>query len=687
MKKVVLAIKGIVKYCHQIFSQIFIDKTISGGISGQIKLLAFIILAILILASLFVISFDINICPEKEKDSMPERLWILYNNFIDPGNLIAQNMLSSRIVIGVINIFGSVLLGGVLISTISNIIERRVEVVRKGKAYYKSIRDHYVIIGYSNIIISLIKEIHREDPTSVILIMSNKDSEEVRHKLQSQLNKNEEEQVFVYFGNIDSLEELGRLNINKAKEVYILGEEGDYGRDSKNIQCVHSISLLKGEFVEGKELPVYTQFNRLSTYSVIQKFDVIKGMHLQDEDNATPQFNNIYFRPFNIYENWARRLWSIYSIDGKSVYDTLDYKPICFSPDGNIINHDKYVHLVIVGFSGMGQALLLEAIRICHYANYDDSVDSEYRIRTKISIIDKNAEVLKHYFVSQIPNLDTQVDDIEISYINEDINTECVRNMLAEWADDGKQLVTIAICISDPDESINLGLNLPGEIYKTETRVLIRQEIQTDLGDIIHRDNGRYRNVKVFGMLEECISKVMLDDVIAAYVNQEYSDIFNSGCKPNEYIKNLYHYKINNELVNYRKEVARARKSWISLEENMRWANRYQIDAYITYLRTLGYSVVLSLKDGQKEITPEQFIEELSEEKLTALMRMEKHRWNAERTIEGWKYGKVRDDVHRIHPLIIPFNKITAKDKFKDKQVIVNLPYLLNLAGYRIIKN
>lgn len=67
-------------------------------------------------------------------------------------------------------------------------------------------------------------------------------------------------------------------------------------------------------------------------------------------------------------------------------------------------------------------------------------------------------------------------------------------------------------------------------------------------------------------------------------------------------------------------------------------------------------------------------------------MRMEKYRWNAERTIEGWKYGKVRNNNYRIHHLIIPFSQVPEKEKLKDRQVIDNLPYLISLAGYKLYK-
>jgi len=672
--------KNMFKYYRNIFSQEFIDRTISGGIKGQITLLIAVIVGVLLIASIIVSLLHIGLDSNKE---WCEQIWILYNNFVDSGNQFSQKEWGNRILVSIISLLGSILLGGVLISTISNIIERRVDTIRNGKAYYKSINNHYVIIGYNNITISLIKNLYKEEPNASILIMSSKNSENIRHALQAHLDQNEENNIYIYFGNIESLEELKKLNIDKAKEVYIMGEDNDYGRDSKNIKCVHNISLLKGKVEEGYELPVYTLFEHLASYSIIQRLDIMNNS--QNEASQTKRANNIYFRPFNLYENWARRLWSFYALEDNLLYDPLDYEPICFLPDGSIKNHDKYVHLVIVGFCEMGQAILLEALRVCHYANYDDSIESKSRIRTKITIIDKNIEHLREHFTAEFPNLDNQINDIQITFRDEDVCSPSVRKDLTLWAEDPQQLLTIVICVSDSDESIKLGLNLPGEIYQSETRVLIRQEIQTDLGQIIHKDNKCYRNVKIFGMLEHGVSKNMLQDEIPSYINQEYDDFYNKGCTQ-QFIKNLYQCMITNKTTEFKQEKSRARKNWINLEENMRWANRYQIDTYLVYLKTLGYKIARSLNENQKEISPTVYNEKLSDNKLQILMRMEKYRWNAERTIEGWKYGKVRNNNYRIHHLIIPFSQVPEKEKLKDRQVIDNLPYLISLAGYKLYK-
>ena len=132
-----------------------------------------------------------------------ERLWAVYNNFVDPGNQIEETAWPNRILVGLISISGSVLLGGVLISTISNIIERRVGVVYAGRMTYRNIKNHYVLIGFNELSINMIRELYDECPSARILLMSGMESATVRHRIQSALPVEVERQVLVYFGNIE----------------------------------------------------------------------------------------------------------------------------------------------------------------------------------------------------------------------------------------------------------------------------------------------------------------------------------------------------------------------------------------------------------------------------------------------------------------------------------------------------
>lgn len=443
----------------------------------------------------------------------------MYNNFVDPGNQIEETAWPNRILVGLISISGSVLLGGVLISTISNIIERRVGVVYTGRMTYRNIKNHYVLIGFNELSINMIRELYDECPSARILLMSGIEAATVRHRIQSALPIEIERQVLVYFGNIESIEELQRLNIESAIEVYVLGDEERYGRDAKNIAIVHLVSALRGKCSDGKMMPVYVQFDSIPSYSNIQK------MNLPPEVFCIEGKPNIFFRPFNLHENLARQLWSLYAADCERRYDPLDYRPISITqqPDGSwSATSQDYVHLVIVGFNRVGRSLLLEALRICHYANYDDRLPADERIRTRITLVDREMEAQEDYFKAQFPYIENQIDDIEVEYCHDDICSTAMRTRLQQWAQNKHCMLTVAICVHDPDLSLSLGLNLPHEVYQYQCRVLIRQEFNNDLSSMVDDEKGRYRYVKVFGMVDRGIKKNILQDKLALYVNYLY---------------------------------------------------------------------------------------------------------------------------------------------------------------------
>ena len=118
----------------KLFSQENLDRIISGGSKAQIVLLAATILLVLLVFSIIVIFIDLG-----GTNSWTERIWIVYNNFVDPGHQIGIKGFCNRTLVIFVSLLGSITLGGLLISTISNIIERRVDAIRSGKVIYKNI--------------------------------------------------------------------------------------------------------------------------------------------------------------------------------------------------------------------------------------------------------------------------------------------------------------------------------------------------------------------------------------------------------------------------------------------------------------------------------------------------------------------------------------------------------------------
>lgn len=344
-----------------------LDRTLSGGLLKQIKwLLGFmlIVLTILICISL--------VFPAGEEiygihGKLGRIKGVLYH-LIDPGNLSLEtnNAVGIQIFTAIVAGLGMVLLSGLLITTLTNVVERRVSDIEEGNVVYKSITGHYVIIGYGSLVVSIIRNIYakKNEFGKRILILTSQNVRSSRAHLFAQIPPEWEKYIHFYSGNIESKEHIANLNVNSAEEIFVLGENEEYGRDSKNIECVRQIALLRSNCKN--IINVNVQFDKLTSYSLIQKLSL-------PIDYLAPQGNiSIYFRPFNLYENWARILWGFNGGDDCG-YDSLDF---------DRIEGDKYIHLVIVGFNRMGRALFLEALRQCHYPNFNEETQ---RVRSKIT--------------------------------------------------------------------------------------------------------------------------------------------------------------------------------------------------------------------------------------------------------------------------------------------------------------
>lgn len=606
------------------------DSILSGGIFKQLGLYVATILIVYALCVLAIwICGDVLYVSQPDSTLGGSMRGVLYY-FFDAGNLCHEKSVSAMVLSPIVAFLGMVLLGGLLITTLSNIVERRVENVAKGLVTYRGISDHYVIIGYGEITICLLQDIFKQAETTQarlpkVLILTNQDVQKVRAQVQSQLPKYQERNVLFYAGDIESEEHIARLNIDTAREVYVLGEAEEYGRDSKNLECVRIICDLrsKGENTK-KVLTVNVQFDRPASYSTIKKLNIPKDYVSKDGKQV------LYFRPFNFYENWARLLWGYYR---KNDYDVLDFTPEAKDTSRILCKiSDRYVHLVIVGFNRMGRALLLEALRICHYPNYDENTGAN---KTRITVIDTEMDTLLPQFESQYSYI-RDIVDVEIDYRKARVEDAEIRAMLEQSAANERELLTVAICLRDPDTSLATGLSLPESLYYTigekgivnndKVRILIRQELQKGIGAILRADEHKYKHVKIFGMLTEGISHELLDDTAAMWVNANYMDK-----------------KILEDA-----NLEKARQLWYQLNEDYRFSNRYQIEMYDIYERYAG-------------CTPPD-----------TLYRMEHLRWCADRRIIGYCFSKTKDTNIKTHPLLVPYDDLPEKEKNKDKEVVGN---------------
>ncbi len=649
-----------------------------GGIKGQIFMQLGIIVLLL---SVFVgLTFAFDIKPFGY-DTFIGRTKGVILHFLDPGNIQSDISHSEHGVIGqlflfVVGVAGVAFLSGMLISTLVNAVDRRVRSVELGLVNYRGLNNHYVVIGYSEMTINIINEIFEKHKGKLkvsvsdlrIIIMTNQDVEMVRSNIHSQTTPELESCILIYAGDIESREHLERLSLDRAKEVFVLGEINAYGRDTKNIASLDIIADLRGE---GNDLlTVNVQFDRIPSYSIAQKINMPMS-YLSPKGSDKPCVN---YRPFNFHENWARLMWSYYA-DSNDGYSPLDVDSSSKNQCALLAEDDQHVHLIIVGFNRMGRALLLEAIRLCHYANYDPSNPNT---KTKITVIDMMMSVKKPFFDRQYPYISKQIEDIDIEFIDARVESDEVTKMIDEAAKDKSTILTVAVCIKDPDMSMATGLNLPESVYyqkdyisldgkfvkenRMRPRVLIRQELHKGLGEILDSDKKRYSNVKIFGMLNRGLCYELLDDRVPMYINKNY-ELLVEGRKHNSVMA------YNEIKASVESGIHSGEAAWLKLAENYRWANRYQVDMFDYYLRVFKQIGLDRVDDIDTK---------LNGELLESLAKVEHRRWMAERTLSGWRaYDENVDDGRveefHIHTLFVPYDQLSDYDQEKDRISIKNV--------------
>lgn len=379
----------------------------------------------------------------------PPLFWAVYYHFIDPGNQHMTTSETGRKRAALIAILGFLLLNGLLISTLINWFDRRRDQWINGEIRYNRIafgfKNIAVVIGADETAPTIIKRLlgnQGEKPVDYVILLTNEKAEKIREQISSYLTYDEKKRVIIYNGQLDSIEEIYKLHINRATEIYVLGENSKDDvshsyHDTQNMRCVHNIaSYLTDKCVERKII-CRVLFEYQTTFSVFQFSDL--------PDNIR---QHLVFIPVNAYENWAQRvlvkgeytetvkriLPALRKIDlmptgiNKIFHPVVNYlqsimsknneepRTVRYAPlDGTGIcaTSKDHVHFVVVGMSKMGVAMAIQAAQVAHYPNFSSGrrndkgeiLKEPSPIRTRITFIDENAENEMNFFMGRFQNL------------------------------------------------------------------------------------------------------------------------------------------------------------------------------------------------------------------------------------------------------------------------------------------
>lgn len=449
-----------------------------------------------------------------------------------------------------ISLLGTFLFSGIIVSLLVSLFNQRVEKWEKGELWYElKYCEYCVVLGGHDAVPSLVQQLVKEYKRMIVL--TQRDIPSFRREVESCLEEPQKERVIFYHGYRNSEEDLKHLHLTRdnLKAIYVLGESRVYGEeetshDTLNMTCLDIMNKLRDK---GKErIDCYVFFEYQTTSVIFQKFA------------NNEKYHSLNFIPYNFYELQAQKAigWSNFLKQEKKQDNPLRLDR--FGTD--VVNADKHVHLVIIGMSKMGQALGMEAIRVCHYPNFakaqmrfEYGLDADAKMsmgkrRTMITFIDYNMkEILDSFkcrygrlldeiqwrYVDYNYHLNSQlhplrennqkiVPDIELEFVNGRIQSEEVINHLKKISADSSAVLTIASCLSKSNLSIASILYLPKEVLEKAEIMIYQPDSKKLVESIVVKENSD--NVRAFGEISRSVDleHIVALETMAKRVNNVY---------------------------------------------------------------------------------------------------------------------------------------------------------------------
>lgn len=480
-------------------------------------------------------------------------------------------------------------------------------------------KNHTIVCGLNKWTIQLLTDLRREEK-HIVVIEKNADNE-----LNS---KAQELGVILLNGNFADYYMLNRANVCKAKYLIVFTED-----DTKNME----IAINTKKFIERRK-----KMGRRKIRCFIHIRDRFLCDSFCNHDIFEGTYKNIEMNLFNIYENDARVLFLSYPFDAKI--------------DPNV--EGERVHLLIIGFSHLGESVALQAAKMGHYANDKGII---------LTILDKNAQELEKNFLSRYPGLheikSLGKDYFDITFKNSNLENfeELERNI--KDINEYQRVTAIIVCLEDKTSGIKIGIHLKSSLSSIPIKLYFPIQVYLDENEEIFNLPGLKQDSQIltpFGLIRStCSKEIVLNeklDEVAMAINEIYNEIQEDKTKTS---------------------------NWAELPADFKDSSRYQADHLPIKLRALNVKVVKTKGKKRNDFRG------LTEAEIDLLANMEHNRWCAERWLAGWTCGK-RDNEKKENPLLKPFSKCNeAELKIKeiDREFIRKIDETLKILNLEIDKS
>lgn len=329
-------------------------------------------------------------------------------------------------------------------------------------------------------------------------------------------------------------------------------------------------------------------------------------------------------RLFNIFENTARALFAQHPLEREPV------------------SARKRVHLVVIGLTRLGEAVITQAARVAHYPDLRPA---------QVTVVDEKAEARGEDFLARQPGI---AESCELRLCNLRLTESRFSRLefLGEEAADEER--TIVLCLDQDDENVSLALRLAERVKDGRVPILARVGERRGLGRLLAAADEELagKGIRTFGTIEEVCGWEALRD--------EYLDHLAKGLHAQ--------YQANH-----------GGPGWVDLTEDIRHSNRAAADHIDIKLNAIGCERVAG-----KDLPGDAPAFKFTHEEIELLSRMEHLRWCADRWLSGWTLGKVKDHQRKNHPNLVSWEELLEADREKDREQVRLIPEVLDTSGFAI---
>lgn len=521
-----------------------------------------------------------------------------------------------------------------------NVFKEQAEILR-----IKMLRDHIVVCGLGKKGLQLVEDLVQEGEKVVVVELDGGNG---------WIATCNDLGVSVVVGDATSEPVLKKANLKHAKALVALCSQDSTNAD---IALLADTLMNSGQGQSGEVKKIYVHIKN-------KRFcDILEQSRKQDSSGkgATLQF-------FNVSELGAKMLLTQFPPDRYS----------------KIEPPENETRILIFGFGNLGESVVVQAVKSGHYLDG----------RLKVIVADEDARSKGEIFNDRYPRL-KDIKDVSVEFMDVKIDDSGFFDSQRFWQQLKKRPDVVYVCLDEDSRNITCAFHLKKipQLFDVITIVSIARDegfalaLRSRVNELLERNK-----VHIYPSIQAACTKEI---VLAERLDAIARSIHGLSLKERSKRATEYQKELETGVENFKEYMGTAKRQqqitknesqapWVQLKEVYRDSNRQQAEHIPIKLRAIGCEMVTEaeLKALGKKVQVVKDIRDPNDK----LAKMEHNRWNAERFMGGWSYGKVKGDM--VSPYLVDYEELAPEIKQYDRDAVLRIPQVLLLARpkYYIVK-